>query len=374
MVLPAAPLNAKIWGWTSSGNQAVTVTLNPGAVVLRATSSQFAPFGWSVSINSPNPSFTQYSLKISSSGVSDVVFSNVLFGDVYPLRSSIKSSQSISSKFSRFLDISSYISLRYLCSGQSNMQMSVSSALNATAEAAAANAFPNIRLFTAGETSSYDQLVDFNSVRQRWSIASSSSVSKDMWSYFSAACWFMGKRIHQETNIPIGLMAISWGGTLIEPWMCDSALRSCGQAAAVGTGLATSNNIKGGLWNAMISPVINWQFRGVAWYQGESNAYAPTAYECLLPSMIRDWRTKFGRGDDMAFLVVQLAAYVITAPGTTNLGKFRIAQMKSMNLPRVGIASAIDAVRFQSTCIESGCLRIRFATGRYSVWRFSSKR
>eukprot|EP01122_Echinamoeba_exundans_P009362 TRINITY_DN3297_c0_g1_i11.p3 TRINITY_DN3297_c0_g1~~TRINITY_DN3297_c0_g1_i11.p3 ORF type:complete len:121 (-),score=18.95 TRINITY_DN3297_c0_g1_i11:92-454(-) len=84
MVLPAAPLKAKIWGWTSSGNQAVTVTLNPGAQVIRATSSQTAPFGWTVSINSPNPSFTQYSITISSTGVSDVVFSTVLFGDVYP--------------------------------------------------------------------------------------------------------------------------------------------------------------------------------------------------------------------------------------------------------------------------------------------------
>src|SRR5262249_24557503 len=36
---------------------------------------------------------------------------------------------------------------------------------------------------------------------------------------FSAVLYFFGRKLHQELNVPLGLIATSWGGTRIEPWI-----------------------------------------------------------------------------------------------------------------------------------------------------------
>jgi sialate O-acetylesterase len=58
----------------------------------------------------------------------------------------------------------------------------------------------------------------------------------------------------------------------------------------------------------MIRPLVPMTFRGVIWYQGESNATRAYQYRTLLATMIEDWRDAFGRGQ-FPFLVVQLAGY-----------------------------------------------------------------
>ena len=64
-----------------------------------------------------------------------------------------------------------------------------------------------------------------------------------------------------------------------------------------------------GLYNAMIAPLLNFRIRGVAWYQGESNASRAAEYRTLFPAMIRDWRRNWGQGD-FPFLFVQLPNFM----------------------------------------------------------------
>jgi sialate O-acetylesterase len=66
------------------------------------------------------------------------------------------------------------------------MQFTVDSAFNATAEVAAADGFPYIRLFTAALYASNTPLVQLESVEEPWSVASSASVGGGNWTYFSA--------------------------------------------------------------------------------------------------------------------------------------------------------------------------------------------
>lgn len=99
-----------------------------------------------------------------------------------------------------------------LCSGQSNMQFTVDSAFNATAEVAAAANFPYIRLFSAALFASSTPLDELESVMQPWSVASPAAVGGGNWSYFSAMCWFYGRDIYQELDYPIGLIDTDWGG------------------------------------------------------------------------------------------------------------------------------------------------------------------
>lgn len=62
------------------------------------------------------------------------------------------------------------------------------------------------------------------------------------------------------------------------------------------------------LYNGMIAPLIPYAIRGVTFYQGESNADRPVQYRTLFPSMIADWRHRWGEGD-FPFLFVQIAPF-----------------------------------------------------------------
>ena len=49
-----------------------------------------------------------------------------------------------------------------------------------------------------------------------------------------------------------------------------------------------------GLYNAMISPLLNYSIKGVAWYQGESNAERPLEYRDLFPALIQRLEKEVG--------------------------------------------------------------------------------
>ena len=116
----------------------------------------------------------------------------------------------------------------WICSGQSNMQMTVSIIYNATEEIANAGNYPKIRLFTAALIQSATPVEELLGITLNWSVASPQSVGGPYWNYMSAVCWLYGRMIHQALGgRPIGLIATSWGGTPIEVWMPPKALQDC---------------------------------------------------------------------------------------------------------------------------------------------------
>jgi sialate O-acetylesterase len=98
-----------------------------------------------------------------------------------------------------------------------------------------------------------------------------------------------------------------------------------------------------GLFNAMISPLLNYSVKGAIWYQGESNAERPLEYRELFPALIRDWRNKWNEGD-FPFLFVQLHNFMEAKdqPSESNWALLREAQLKTLSLPRTGMAVTID--------------------------------
>lgn len=104
-----------------------------------------------------------------------------------------------------------------------------------------------------------------------------------------------------------------------------------------------AQNSPGALYNAMIAPLTTYSIKGFLWYQGESNAGNPAAYEQLLPALIRDWRTKWKQGN-IPFLYVQLPNFmdVQYLPSESNWAVIREAQRKTLALPNTGMAVAID--------------------------------
>ncbi len=96
------------------------------------------------------------------------------------------------------------------------------------------------------------------------------------------------------------------------------------------------------LFNAMIHPLIPFAYRGVIWYQGESNANRAFQYRSLFPLLIRDWRQQWNR--QVPFYWVQLANFrpAVDAPGSSAWAELREAQSLALKLPATGQAVIID--------------------------------
>ncbi len=98
----------------------------------------------------------------------------------------------------------------------------------------------------------------------------------------------------------------------------------------------------GGLYNGMIAPLSNLAFKGVIWYQGESNTKAPKEYFSLMNGLISDWRGIWG--SNLPFLYVQLANFMepTTEPVESDWAELRQAQLQCLSIPFTGMAVTID--------------------------------
>lgn len=109
----------------------------------------------------------------------------------------------------------------WLASGQSNMEWKLRQSEGGTAEIAGAD-IPGIRFFTAPKIMAFTPQDQFAESAQ-WRSAAGEARGD-----FSGVAYFFAKKVHQETGIPIGIIHASWGGTMIETWMSEAALRPFG--------------------------------------------------------------------------------------------------------------------------------------------------
>jgi len=99
-----------------------------------------------------------------------------------------------------------------------------------------------------------------------------------------------------------------------------------------------------GTFNAMISPLIKYPFKGVIWYQGESNASQSAAYPDFFSAMLNNWRNLQGN-PELAFLFVQLAncgKRDIEPVLKSNWALLREAQDSCLKIPQTAQALAYD--------------------------------
>ena len=99
-----------------------------------------------------------------------------------------------------------------------------------------------------------------------------------------------------------------------------------------------------GLYQGMISPLVQFPFRGAIWYQGESNALMAAQYRKLLPALIDGWRAATDQ-PEMQFLIVQLPNHGVTPeqPSHSAWAELREAQfLTAKELAGVGLAVTID--------------------------------
>ena len=88
-----------------------------------------------------------------------------------------------------------------------------------------------------------------------------------------------------------------------------------------------------GLFNAMLHPISGYTIKGVAWYQGETNAERPTGYASVLKSLIAGWRGLWN--NNLPFLIVQLPEFMEekTEPAESDWAVLRNEQLKILSVP-----------------------------------------
>lgn len=218
----------------------------------------------------------------------------------------------------------------WICSGQSNMEMSVEESLNPH-DAVAAAQYPQIRFLNVANSVAKEPQSDFEG---QWSVCCPATVSD-----FSAVAYYYGRNLFEHVKVPIGLIDASWGGSLCESWMSREALEADPDFSQILHRALGDNIGKGsGMYNAMLHPLIPFAIRGTIWYQGESNSARASQYQKLFPTLIRDWRSKWGQGD-FPFYYVQLAPLDRHGDEWVELKE---AQLKTLSEPHTGMAVISD--------------------------------
>ena len=278
----------------------------------------------------------------------------------------------------------------WLCSGQSNMDMTVAredrywcGVFHEKEEVAAAN-YPLIRIFDADFSPAATPQTD---VSGKWELVSPQTVG-----HMSAAAYFFARDLQEKIKLPIGLITTAYGASTAEAWtrvdalakdtlfkklldnykdklakyVTDTAAQTKFKAAyAIWKVKAAEAKAQGKdevrsprnpdpvfdqhnpavLWNGMVNPLIPYAIRGVLWYQGESNSPTASIYRQLMETLINDWRQQWGEGN-FPFIYVQLANIGKTfdslpAMGGTEAIK-REAQLQNLSLPNTAMVVAID--------------------------------
>jgi len=334
-----------IWGWGEAGEK-VTVTF-AGQKIETTCDAKGA---WRVTLAPMKASATPRRMVIT--GKNTLTIENVLVGEVW------------------------------VCSGQSNMGMSVSGCWNADLDTLSAN-YPAIRLITNPNPGSQEPQTTFNGA---WDACTPETVPA-----FSAVGYFFGRTLHQVLGVPVGLIDNAWGGSACEAWTRRDLLEGnelnkplmdrwaetertfdfekakathatkiaewkerSKKARTEGKPLPhrprpPQNKLAGqhrpaNLFNARLLPIVPYGIRGAVWYQGESNSGRAYQYRDMFPLMIRNWRNVWGQGD-FPFYWVQLADFrdEEPAPGDSNWAELREAQTMTMDeLPNAGQAVIID--------------------------------
>lgn len=105
----------------------------------------------------------------------------------------------------------------WLCSGQSNMEWPLSAAADAAAEIAAA-AHPRIRVFEMPNRVAY---APQGRSGGQWAVCTPETAVR-----FTAVGYFFARELQRTLDVPVGLIAADWGGTVIEAWMSVAGLEA----------------------------------------------------------------------------------------------------------------------------------------------------
>ena len=317
----------RVWGWASPGEK-VTVTVAGQTETAEADDERL----WRVTLTAMEASSTPQTMTVK--GVSNTLtFENILIGDVWIL------------------------------GGQSNMEYPLGRIEGGRAEIHSAN-FSNIRHMTVPRNSIQAYQRSFP-LSHKWDKGRKSHIPGDgYWEVcspetignLSGIGYIFARRIHMATQVPIGVIDTSVGGSTLESWTPYAAVKTVDgpetkqwvaeQEAYIAAydpkkeleeriqkkrawlakmkGLGRTprpvNSVipsdlrpprikAGNLYGGMIAPLAGFAARGIIWHQGYNNCFegslGATRYYQIFPTMIESWRAAFN-DPNLAFGIISL--------------------------------------------------------------------
>lgn len=271
----------------------------------------------------------------------------------------------------------------WLCSGQSNMEWTVSKSADYDAVKTGADQ-PLIRHFKVPRR---DSPFPEEKIDARWVVCTPETVGE-----FTAAGYFFARELGRELGVPVGLLNASYGGTRIEPWATPDSLMAAASLPGLAARVRQTSHLapegrtnyagylravedwlpaakdaveKGApfplppaepwitgneqqptrLYHGMIAPTVPFALRGVLWYQGEGNAGDAAGYADKMAALVGGWRELWS-DPQMPFYYVQLAGFQTSDPSKAEMGdgwaRLREEQLMALSMPHSGMAVAID--------------------------------
>jgi sialate O-acetylesterase len=256
---------------------------------------------WSVYLD-PMPANAQPGEMKVSGQASSVLFTNVLVGDVWIL------------------------------GGQSNMEFDLARIFHGDVEILSAN-FPNIRLMTIPSSADLKPQKDFERINEYdgwyerydkkgyWFICSPETVPT-----FSGLGYIFGRRLYMASQVPIGLVDVSLGGTTVEAWLKPETLAGMPENSSLlkqwndkvaaydpakpSPNPALDRNFPGSSYTGMVSVIAGLTVKGIVFHQGYNNALEdsrPNQYALNFKALINDWRNTF-HDQDLPFGIIEFSA------------------------------------------------------------------
>ncbi|MBT7852404.1 MAG: hypothetical protein HN675_03725 [Opitutae bacterium] len=250
----------------------------------------------------------------------------------------------------------------WVCGGQSNMEWSLRATRDADVEITSADS-TGIRFIRLPKVARLKPQDDFpikstQTPEGNWRQAIPEEVEN-----CTGVGYYFARRLHRFLKVPIGLIDISWGGTMAQHWCTKETLRKIPEVdpyfekfetaldawnkegKAEGAKKRYEADLKsyrearaqwektkegrqprgpnsnaytnpaekgqpGGMFNGMVGPISSFSIRGVLFYQGENNSFTVgwKPFYRTFPSVIKDWRKAFNE-PKLPFGIIQIAGW-----------------------------------------------------------------
>lgn len=307
-----------IWGWGKPGAE-LSVEFAEYSVSVEVADDR----SWKVNLPACEATASPQALSVTSGGDS-LQLTDILIGDVWVL------------------------------GGQSNMEFELAKVENGNLEIASAN-YPQMRLLTVPQGVGPEPKRSFERLHE-WSGWFGRHFRKGNWEHctpesareLSAIGFVFARRVHQASQVPIGVIDISRGGTTVEAWTPLEALRKLesqplqAKLASMDVKVAewdserdladrikkheqwlekqakenkvvpedrkaaptdlrpgpiADQNYPGNCYAGMLAPLAGLSVKGAIFHQGYNNAFdfsrGAEMYRDVFPEMIRSWRAAF---------------------------------------------------------------------------------
>ena len=308
----------RVWGWAAPDEQ-ITVTFADK----KATATAGKDRAWSVTLDALPANNQPQEMKVQGKSKT-LVLKNILVGDVW------------------------------LLGGQSNMEFPLSKVENGQLEIISAN-YPEIRILTVPNGQGPEMKKGFARLfewsgwfgrhfrRGDWDVCTPETVRE-----LSAIGYVFARRVHKASQVPIGVIDASRGGTTVETWTPLSVLRAMDSEQTkaklakfkadeeawdakadlekrierhrqwiekqkkegkkipddkrlppsdLKPGPIGNHNYPGHCYAGMISPLAGLTIKGAIFHQGYNNAFDGSVgaemYRDIFPEMIKAWRKAF---------------------------------------------------------------------------------